>query len=117
VSLLEQGMATIFAEAIKMPNNRFIGNALTLASYRYWEITGKLPAAETLSLLPDYRAYGDRTRDCMDASMAVRKEVMLGNAARANDLVAYLLDKGYRESGFMRVCKLYYNCSGDMDAN
>ena len=117
VSLLDQGMAMVLAEAVKKPNNRFIGNALTLASYRYWEITGKLPAAETLSLLPDYMAFKDRTRGCTDASMAIRKEVMLGNAARAKDLVTYLLDKGYRETGFMRICKLYYDCSGDTDAN
>ncbi len=117
LSLLDQGMAMISAEAVKMPNNRPIGNTLTFATYRYWEITGELPAAETLSLLPDYRAFEDRTRACSDASMAIRKEVMLGNAARANDLVTYLLDKGYRESGFMRICKLYYDCSGDTDAN
>jgi hypothetical protein len=101
-------MATILAEAVKMPHNRLIGNALTLATYRYWEITGELPAAETLSLLPDYRVLEDRTRACADASMAVRKEVMLGDPARANDLVAYLLDKGYRESGFRRICRQYY---------
>jgi tetratricopeptide (TPR) repeat protein len=117
VSLLDQGMAMVLAEAVKKPNNRFIGNALTLASYRYWEITGKLPTAETLSLLPNYMAFKDRTRGCTDASMAIRKEVMLGNTARANDLVAYLLDKGYRDTGFMRICKLYYDCSGDTDAN
>ena len=110
-------MATILAEAVKMPRNRLIGNALTHAAYRYWEITGELPAAETLSLLPDYRAFEDRTRACTDANMAIRKEVMLGNTARADDLVAYLLDKGYRESGFIRICKLYYDCSGDTDAN
>jgi hypothetical protein len=107
----------ITAEAVSAPNSRPIGNTLTLAAYRYWEITGELPAAETLSLLPDYRAFKDRTRACMDASMAIRKEVMLGDPARADDLVAYLLDKGYRESGFMRICRLYYSCSGDMDAN
>ncbi len=117
LSLLEQGMAMVSAEAVKMPNNRLIGNALTLATYRFWEVTGELPANETLSLLPDYRAFEDRTRACSDASMAIRKEVMLGNAARADDLVTYLLDKGYRESGFMRICRLYYGCSGDTDAN
>ena len=117
MSLLERGVTTISAEAVKTPHNRFIGNALTLATYRFWEITGDLPAAETLSLLPDYRAFEDRTRACTDASMAVRKEVMLGNPARANDLVAYLLDKGYRDSGFLRICRLYYECSGDTDAN
>jgi tetratricopeptide (TPR) repeat protein len=117
LSLLEKGMAMISAEAVKMPNNRRIGNTLTLAAFRYWEITGELPIAEILSLLPDYRAFKDRTRACTDASIAVRKEVMLGNAARANDLVTYLLDKSYRESGFMRICRLYYDCSEDTDAN
>jgi len=115
--LLDGVLAMISTEAVKMPHNRPIGNTLTLASYRYWEITDELPAAETLSLLPDYRALEDRTRACTDASMAIRKEVMLGDAARANDLVSYLLDKGYRESGFMRICRLYYDCSGDTDAN
>ena len=117
LSLLEQGTAMISAEAIKMPHNRLIGNALTFAAYRYWEITGELPGAETLSLLPDYRALKDRTRACTDANMAVRKEVMLGDPARASDLVAYLLDKGYRETAFMQICKLYYDCSDITDAN
>jgi len=116
-SLLDQGMAMISAEAVKMPNNRLIGNTLTLGIFRHWEITGELPSAETLSLLPDYRAFEGRTRACMDASMAVRKEVMLGTPEKAEDLVAYLLDKGYGETGFMSICRLYYDCSGGMDAN
>jgi len=117
VSLLNQTIALVSAEAAKMPDNRFIGNALTMASYRYWEVTGELPPAEALVRLPDYKAFEGRTRACQDASMAIRKNVMLGSAARADDLVTYLLDKGYREPGFMRICRIYYGCSGETEAN
>lgn len=114
---LDQSIAIILAEAEKSPDSRRIGNALTLAAYRYWSITGEQVSAETLALLPDYRASSGRTRACTDASMAVRKAVMLGDPVQANDLVAYLLEKGFRESDFMRVCRLYYDCSVNTDVN
>ena len=53
----------------------------------------------------------------MDASLAVRKEVMLGSPENASDLVTYLLDNGFRETDFMRICKLYYGYSGETDTN
>ena len=115
--LLEQGMTLLETEATRLPHNRQIGNTLTLAAYRYWQIRGELPPDNILSLLPDYRANVGRTRSCEDASLAVRKEVMLGNPAKAYDLAAYLMDSGFRESGFMQICKLYYSCSGETDAN
>jgi len=115
--LLEQGMALLVSEAARMRNDRNIGNALTLAAYRYWQIRGELVPDHILSLLPDYRAYDGRTRSCMDASLAVRKEVMLGSPENATDLVTYLLDNGFRETDFMRICKLYYGYSGETDTN
>lgn len=115
--LLDQSMAMVLTEAEKMPDNRRIGNTLTLAAYRHWSITGEQASAKALSILPDYRASKGRTRACTDASMAVRKTVMQGNPAQANDLVAYLLEKGFRESGFMRICGLYYDCSVNTNAN
>ncbi len=115
--LLDQGLAPLAAEAARLPHNRVIGNELTLAAYRYWEIRGEAPADEIVSLLPDYREHPGRTRACRDASIAVRKEVMLGHSSQADDLVAYLLEKGFRESGFMRICRLYYNCAGEMKPN
>lgn len=115
--LIEQGMILLQTEASRLLNNRDIGNALTLAAYRYWQIKGELPPDNILSLLPDYRANSGRTRSCLDASLAVRKEVMLGNPEKADDLVAYLLASGFRESGFVQICRLYYGCSGETDVN
>lgn len=115
--LIEQGMILLQTEASRLLNNRDIGNALTLAAYRYWQIKGELPPDNILSLLPDYRANSGRTRSCLDASLAVRKEVMLGNPEKADDLVAYLLASGFRETGFVQICRLYYGCSGETDVN
>jgi len=117
MDLLEQAMAPLAAEAARLPHSRNIGNALTLAAYRYFEVVGEPPPEGILSLLPDYRANNDRTRACVDASVAVRKEVMLGNPAQADDLVAYLLESGFRESGFMRICRKYYNCPEGKSVN
>jgi len=117
VDLLDTSIATILNEVEKTPDNRRTGNTLTLAAYRQWSITGEQPSPITLSLLPDYRASEGRTRACTDASLAVRKAVMLGRPALADDLVAYLLENGYQESGFMRVCSLYYECSVNTEAN
>ncbi len=110
--LLEEGIAQLASVLRKLPDNRDLGNILTLAAYRYWNIKKELPPQEILSLLPDYGGDHGRTRACIDASRAVRKAVMLGNPARAGELVAYLVDNGYREVGFMRVCREYYYCQG-----
>ena len=115
--LVEHATALLASEAGGLLSNKKVGNTLTLAAYRYWQIRGKLPPDHILSLLPDYKTNSGRTRSCLDASLAVRKEVMLGSPANADDLVAYLLDSGYRETGFMRICELYYECSGETDAN
>ncbi len=115
--LLGQGLAPLAAEATRLPHNRVIGNELTLAAFRYWEIRYEPPADDIVSLLPNYREHPGRTRACRDASIAVRKEVMLGDPSRADDLVTYLLENGFRESGFMRICRLYYNCSEEMKPN
>ena len=115
--LIEQGMTLLQTEASRLLNNLSFGNTLTLAAYRYWQIKGELPADNILSLLPDYQANSGRTRSCLDASLAVRKEVMLGDPEQADDLAAYLLASGFRETGFIQICKLYYGCSGETDAN
>ena len=115
--LLDQAIALLVTEATRMQDDRKIGNALTMAAYRYWQIRGEAVPDHILSLLPDYRAYDGRARSCLDASLAVRKEVMLGSPANATDLVTYLLGNGFRETDFIRICKLYYGYSGEMDTN
>jgi len=109
-SLLEKGMAKLASVLSQFPENREVGNALTLAAFRYWEFKQELPPEEILSLLPVYGVDSGRTRACIDASRAVRKAAMLGDTAELGVLVAYLLDNGYRESGLLRICKTYYFC-------
>jgi tetratricopeptide (TPR) repeat protein len=115
--LLQQGLTLIATQAVRLPNSREIGNALTLAAYRYWQIKGEPPADDIVSMLPDYSTDTDRTRACEDADMAVRKAVLLGHPETAERLVGYLLDKGYAETGFMRVCRLYYDCPVESQPN
>jgi tetratricopeptide (TPR) repeat protein len=111
-NLLEEVMALLIPRLEGLPDNRDLGNTLALAAYRYWEIRHELPTYELLSLIPDYSAFIGRTRACEDASRAVSLAVMLGEPARADKLVPYLLDSGYRETGFMRICKANFSCSG-----
>jgi hypothetical protein len=44
--------------------------------------------------------------------MAARKAIMLGDLTRAGELTDYLLERGFREVSFMRVCKMYQLCEG-----
>ncbi len=102
--LLQTGTDHLTAVLRRSPSNREVGNLLTLAAYRYWEIKKELPPEDVLALLPDYGVEEGRTRACVDASMAVRKAIMLGDKERAGELVSYLSERGYRGSDFMRVC-------------
>jgi hypothetical protein len=49
--------------------------------------------------------------------MAVRKAVVLSTPDQTDDLLTYLLQKGFRESGFMRICREYYHCPDVMRDN
>ena len=110
--LLEDG-ATRITETLQIsPGNRFAGNRLMQVAFLLWETKKELPAETVVALLPDYRGNRGRTRACSDASMAVRKAIMLGDIGWAGKLTAYLLDKGYAETGFVRVCKTYSLCEG-----
>ena len=109
--LLLTGLNLLLLETSKFPGNRLIGNTLVYGAYRFWEIMGQLPSEEIMSQLPDYQAYNGRTRACTDASRAVSKAVMLGAPQEAANLVDYLLNRGYRETGFMQICRKYYSCN------
>ena len=110
--LLEDSMTRI-AETLQIsPGNRIAGNRLMLAVFLHWELNKALPPETFMALLPDYRSNRGRTRACTDASMAVRKAIMLGDVAWAGELTAYLLDKGYAEVSFKRVCETYSLCKG-----
>jgi hypothetical protein len=75
-------------------------------------MNNELPPASILAQLPEYAAGSGRARACKDASMAVLNSVMLGKIAQAQVFADYLLDKNYREAGFMATCKQYALCNG-----
>ncbi len=111
--LLLADSMTRLAETLQIsPGNRIAGNRLMQAVFLYWELNNELPPETFMALLPDYRSNRGRTRACTDASMAVRKAIMLGDVAWAGELTAYLLDKGYAEVSFKRVCETYSLCKG-----
>jgi tetratricopeptide (TPR) repeat protein len=87
-------------------------NMLVKAAFQQWEMSGELPQANILSHLPEYTAGLGRARACEDASMAVFKAVMLGQDTMAHEFTDYLLQNGFREPGFMRVCRQYSLCDG-----
>ena len=109
--LLDDVLVRLSAAMNNMSFQRTAGNMLVLAAFRYWELNKQLPAAEILSLLPEYASDSGRTRSCRDSSRAVMKAVMLGEMARAREFTEYLLHNGYREADFIRVCKTNALCA------
>ena len=109
---LEEGMTRIAEALQELPNNRQAGNLLMLAVFRFWEMKHEFPAQRFMVLVPDFWRNSGRTRACVDASMAARKAMMFGDTDRAIELTDYLMDKGYSEIGFIRVCKAYSLCKG-----
>ena len=91
---------------------REVENLLVEAAFQHWEMIDELPPVNILSQLPEYVAGSGRTRACIDASRAVLKAIMLGHEDQAREFTEYLQQKGYREAGFMRVCRKYSLCSG-----
>jgi tetratricopeptide (TPR) repeat protein len=102
---------TILTDGLrKLSQSRELESLLVLAVFRNWEFKSEMPSQVILSMLPDYGISNGRTRACLDASLAVRQAIMLGDTVRAGKLTAYLLGKGYRDVDFMRVCKTYSLC-------
>ena len=114
--LAKQLLADIQLHLVASQSNksfkREAGKMLVQAAFQHWELNGELPPANILSQLPEYVAGSGPARACADASMAVNKAVMLGQQTQAREFAEYLLESGYREAGFMRVCKQYSLCSG-----
>ncbi|MDX2418018.1 MAG: hypothetical protein QNK19_11215, partial [Xanthomonadales bacterium] len=110
--LLLNGMTRSVEMQKKLPGNRGTGNLLMLAAFRFWEVKQELPQESILKLLPYYYSGSGQTRACIDASMAARKAMMLGDKNRADELTGYLVDKGYAEVTFMQACKAQSFCGG-----
>jgi len=95
-----------------LPANREAENVLMLAVFQRWEIEQQIPSETILKELPYYSASKERTRACYDASLAVRQAIMQGNIVQTRELSEFLLESGYREADFMRICKQYSLCQG-----
>lgn len=112
VQLLEQGMSRSIQSLRLLPGNRVAGNQLMLAAFRYWGVTHALPGESILMNLPYYYSNSGQIQACLDASMAARKAIMLGDRDRAEELKAYLTGNGYAETTFMRACRTHALCNG-----
>jgi tetratricopeptide (TPR) repeat protein len=112
LKLLAEAQQEITGLLEKLPEDRTAGNLLTRTVFQRWELTQELPSESVMRLLPAYNSYAGHTRACTDASQAAKKAVMLGDTARAGELTAYLVDKGYTEVSFVRFCKAYSLCKG-----
>lgn len=110
--LLLDGMTRSVEFLKTFPGNRYAGNLLMLAAFRFWEVKQALPRESILKLLPYYYSSSGQTRACFDVSLAVRKAMMLGDNSRADEFTAYLVDKGYAEVTFMQACKAHSFCKG-----
>jgi tetratricopeptide (TPR) repeat protein len=110
--LLNDIQLHLVASQSNMSFKRRVGNILVEAVFLQWEMNDELPPANILSHMPKYVLGSGRTRACDDASKAAIKALMLGQLVQAREFTNYLLEKGYREVGFMRVCKQYSLCSG-----
>lgn len=110
--LFRDGMARSLEVLEELPGNRSAGNLLMLAVFRLWEMQQELPPETILTKLPYYYSTSGRIRACFDASMAARKAIMFGATARAVELTGYLMDRGYGEVDFVRVCRAHSLCAG-----
>ena len=110
--LLSNGMTRSVEILKKLPGNRNAGNLLMLAAFRFWKFKQESPQESILKLLPYYYSSSGQTRACIDASMAARKAMMLGDESRAGELTGYLVDRGYAEVTFMQACQAQSFCGG-----
>ena len=108
--LLEKASDRLVIFLTDLPGHREAGNLITHIAFQSWQLKQELPAASVLAQLPDYSSDSGRIRACEDASSAVRKAIMLGEMTQAASLTNYLLDRGYHEADFMRVCRTYNLC-------
>jgi tetratricopeptide (TPR) repeat protein len=108
--LLEDASARTIKTLEKLPRDRDAGNMLVKTAYMQWEINQALPAQHVMAFLPEYRTNPGRTRACLDASLAAKKAVMLGDTTRAVEWTNYLLDRDYTEMSFIQFCEKHGLC-------
>ena len=84
---------------------------LAHALIQYWQLNEKLPPPEWQRQVEDYSLSVRPVRSCDLAALAARQAVMRGDLVSAKSHNDYLLDKNYREPGYVRFCQAYGLCN------
>jgi tetratricopeptide (TPR) repeat protein len=108
--LLEEALEYLTKMQPEWWASRQVGNMLTLAAFRYWQLAHEFPQENIQALLPDFTEGGGRIRACHDASLAARKAIMFGRREEALVHTDFLIEKGYQEPEFIWFCKEYGLC-------
>jgi len=111
--LLNDIQLHLVASKSNMAFKRRVENMLVQTVYQQWELTGEFASENVMSQLPEYIPGSGRTRACVDASAAVLKSVMAEQYSQANEFTEYLMQHGYRETGFLKVCQAHSLCAGE----
>lgn len=101
----------LLASRNNMTFSRKAGNMLVEAAFYHWELSGEVPDDNIQSGFPDYDLGQGWARACMDAGSAVQMAIMRQQHEKAKAFADYLLENGYRQIGFIRVCEQYGLCS------
>ena len=110
--LVEESFTLLIQILDKAPGHRDAENMLVDAAFYYWQINAQPPPQPILERLPVYEIEKGRARACIDAGMAAKKSLMLGDRKSAIDFSGYLLEKSYYEERFIQFCKSYALCTG-----
>jgi tetratricopeptide (TPR) repeat protein len=94
------------------PDDRQAGLLLSMTAFRAWESDPELLPASVDHLLPGLADPDNSIRSCDDAILAVRVAIMLGDNRGASEYADYLLNQGFGEAEFKRICTDYAICSG-----
>lgn len=84
--------------------------ALAMAEFEVWQHSGKPAQAVVNPALDIYLSSSEPMENCSDANLAARLAVVSGDLERAKRYTDYVLNKRYRDAGFISFCKQYQLC-------
>jgi len=89
----------------------FLRDALLHARFQLWQQQGHdLYSDERFAAVEPLVESNDQT--CHERANLVRQAILTGNEDGARRIAASLLESGYYDPGFIRICKLYDICQG-----
>ena len=109
--LMIQVRNEIEAMVAAKPGARDGVEALATAEFEVWRHSGKTAQAVINPALDIYLSSSEPMENCSDASLAARLAVVSGDLERAKRYTDYVLNKRYRDAGFISFCKQYQLCA------